>query len=94
MIDNPEKFKLVIAALEQSGRSLDMTDSVKTMPRGYNEHTKHPLAAFLRLKQLVVIQQLSMEELIDGAIVKRVAAFAKEVTPLLLHIRDRAARQP
>lgn len=88
MVEDPDAFAAVVDALAAGGHHLDEQDAVKTMPRGYAEHVEHPCARYLRLKQLVVLQDLPRETWLDGSVADRVTGFALGVAPLLTFVRS------
>lgn len=92
MLDDPDRFSAVVDELARAGHALDTSDAVKTMPRGYAEHAEHPLAPYLRLRQLVVVEQLPRSVWLDDTVADRVTGFALEVAPLLAYIRSASAR--
>ncbi|WP_380164798.1 DUF2461 domain-containing protein [Jannaschia sp. R86511] len=87
MLEEPEQFAQVVEELRAAGHELDTSDAVKTMPRGYAEHAEHPMAPYLRLKQLVVMQSLPKAAWLDDTVADRVTTFATDVAPLLAYVR-------
>ena len=83
MLEDPDRFSTVVKRLRRAGHELDTSDAVKTMPRGYAEHADHPHAAYLRLKQLVVMHPLPMQTWLDDTVANRVVSFARGIAPLL-----------
>jgi len=73
----------VIAELADGGLQLDRSEVVKTMPRGYVQHSGHPQADLLRLKQYVVTRPLAKQAWLDDNIGDEIAAFAVAIAPLL-----------
>lgn len=92
MLEDPDGFSAVVDALAASGHELDRSDAVKTMPRGYTEHADHPLAPYLRLRQLVVMQPLPKAAWLDDTAADRVVEFALGIAPLLRFVDSVAAR--
>lgn len=83
MLEHPRQFAAVVSSLAESGRKLDGSDSVKTMPRGFAEHAEHRWANAVRLKQLVVREDLPMSAWTDDTAADRVVAFAADLRALL-----------
>lgn len=92
IIEAPEPFAKVIGQLRQAGRELERGDILKTMPRGFAEHADDPWAEVIRLKQLVVMEELSMSTWLDDTVADRVVGFATDIVPLLEYIRSGGAR--
>lgn len=86
MVEHPDAFAAVVDDLAAAGLTLDRSDAVKTMPRGYAEHAEHPHAEYLRLRQLVVMEPLPRSTWLDDTIADRVTAFALGVAPLLRYV--------
>lgn len=84
-------FSEVLAQLKSSGLSLWAKDSLTSMPRGYAEHSDHRHAAVIRLKTVVVQQDLSPEGCMSPDLPDVVATFAKGATPLLTFLRGALA---
>lgn len=91
MIDHPEAFVRVKDELERNGYALDRSEVLKTMPRGFAEYADHDLADDLRLKELIVTEQLSMTACCTPDLVQRVTDFALGVAPLLVYLEDNGA---
>ncbi len=53
------------------------------MPRGYVQHSGHPQADLLRLKQYVVTRPLVKQAWLDDSVGDEIAAFAVAIAPLL-----------
>ncbi len=91
IIEEPLPFARMMKGLQRAGRDLDRSDAVKTMPRGFAEHADDPWADVIRLKQLVVMEQVPMSTFLDDSVADRVVAFATDIAPLLQFIRDNNA---
>ena len=91
MIDNPEAFTRMKKDLERNGHHLDQVEILKTMPRGFAEHADHPLADDLRLKELLVSENVSRTACCTPDLVERVADFALGIAPLLTYLEDNGA---
>jgi uncharacterized protein (TIGR02453 family) len=88
IVDDPDRWAAVVADLAAAGHSLDRSEAVKTMPRGYAHHVDHVHADDLRLKQLVVMQDMPRAAWLDDAVADHVAGFAQAVAPLLTFVRS------
>lgn len=86
MLEDPDAFLRMESELRAAGHELDRSEVVKTMPRGYAEHADHPLAEHLRLKQLIVNQELPRSCWLDDTVAERIADFAVSVVPLLAFV--------
>jgi len=83
ILDEPHRFADVVAELADQGLELDRAEVVKTMPRGYAQHSGHPQAEFLRLKQYVVALPLAKQVWLDDRVGEEITAFAVAIAPLL-----------
>ncbi|MGB7817110.1 MAG: DUF2461 domain-containing protein [Ornithinibacter sp.] len=90
IIETPGAFERVIGQLRDAGRDLDRSDAVKTMPRGFAEHADDPWADVIRLKQLVVVEELPRSAWLDDTVADRLVAFATDIAPLLQYVRAAA----
>jgi uncharacterized protein (TIGR02453 family) len=83
MIDDADGFDAMRAALSKTGRALRDDDSLTAMPRGYADHAEHRHADAIRLKSLLVAEDLPKVAFTSGSVAERVAAIAKDALPLL-----------
>jgi uncharacterized protein (TIGR02453 family) len=83
-----EAFDGVIRAVRDAGLAFSLQDSLTGMPRGYTEHADHPHAWALRLKTVVVQQDLSRKESLSADLPERLAAFALGAMPLMRFLRE------
>lgn len=90
MLEHPKQFAAVVNSLADSRRELDRSDSVKTMPRGFAEHADHRWAEAVRLKQLVVREDLPMSTWLDDTVADRVVAFTTDLSALLHFVSESA----
>lgn len=82
MVDEPERFDEVLAALAAVDADLDRERAVKTMPRGFADAADHRHADVIALTQLVAMRPLPKQAFLDDTVVDRVVAFADGVKPL------------
>ena len=83
MIADPEGFDAVRAALSTADRALRDNDSLTAMPRGYADHGDHRHADAIRLKSLMVAEDLPKVAFTSGDVADRIEAIAKDALPLL-----------
>jgi uncharacterized protein (TIGR02453 family) len=83
MIAQAEEFAAIKAGLTRAGRDLDRHDSLTAMPRGFAEHADHSHAAEIRLKSLILREDLGRRLWLSGDVVDRVEALARAAMPLL-----------
>ncbi len=69
ILDEPEAFDAVLAALGTVGMAIDEESKVKTMPRGFTAHRDHRHAEFVRCQQLVAMRPLPVAAWLDGRVV-------------------------
>ncbi len=90
MLEHPRQFATVMSSLAESGRELDRSDAVKTMPRGFAQHADHRWADIVRLKQLVVQEDLPMSTWVDDTVADRVVAFVADLSALFDFVSEKA----
>jgi uncharacterized protein (TIGR02453 family) len=83
MIARAGDFAAIKAGLAKTGRDLDRSDSLTAMPRGFAEHADHPHAAEIRLKSLILREDLGREHWLSGEVCDRVEQLARDAMPLL-----------
>ncbi|WP_420397255.1 DUF2461 domain-containing protein [Nioella sp.] len=83
MIADAKGFAEVKAALARAGRHFERTDSLTAMPKGYAEHAEHPHAEELKLKSLILREDLDRDAWLSGGVALRVEALARDAMPLL-----------
>ncbi len=71
------------AEIEKRGGALSREDSLKGMPRGYEEHDESDIADDLRLKSLLVRGDIPKSAWLDDTIGERVAEIALAIAPLI-----------
>lgn len=77
IIDKPDAFETVVDRFHALGMEFDRSKSVKTMPRGFNDHADSPHASIIQLQQLAALRPLSKQAWIkDSAIDEAVEAVA------------------
>lgn len=83
ILEEPERFKAMVARLAAHGLSFSTEDSLTNMPRGYSEHSEHELAWAIRMKHFIIHRPMKRNEWKGDGIVQMVVDFAKMTTPVL-----------
>lgn len=76
-------FARIKARLAQAGRDLDRSDGLTAMPKGFTDHADHPHAAEIRLKSLILREDLGRDLWLSGEVTGRVERLARDAMPLL-----------
>ena len=79
----PDRFQDVEKALQKARLTLNRDDTLKRLPRGFEDVPAGPIAEILKLRSLYVQRDLSEAALSRARLVKDVADFAQEALPLL-----------
>jgi len=82
MIKRADEFDGVLADLKAAGRSLDFEDQLSAMPKGFTDHSEHRHAGFVRLKSLIIRQDLPKTAWLSDDGAHRIEAFARDAMPL------------
>ncbi len=88
ILEQSERFKTIIEDLEGHGLSFSFESSLTSMPRGYSEYADHELAPFIKLKSLIVRQDVKKTDWYTDNIVRQVTLFAKHCTPMIEFFRS------
>jgi uncharacterized protein (TIGR02453 family) len=83
MAAEPKRFQSVLRALERNGVAIGRHESLKRMPRGFEDQRESPLAPYFRLGSFIVSEQLADEEVMSERLIDRAVALAKKSKPLL-----------
>lgn len=83
IIAHAEDFAAIKAGLAKAGRDLVRGDSLTAMPKGFAEHAEHPHAAEIRLKSLILREDLGRDLWLSGEVTDRVERLARDAMPLL-----------
>lgn len=83
MIERAEAFDQVLSALSAAGRRLDDSMTLSSMPKGFTEHSDHRHADVIKLKSLMVREDLPKKTWLSGEAVDRVEKLARDCMPLL-----------
>ncbi|MEM6482817.1 MAG: DUF2461 domain-containing protein [Pseudomonadota bacterium] len=83
MIEQPARFESVLKSLSDSGRAFDTSMSLSSMPKGFTEHGDHPFADYIKLKSLMVREDLPKAAWLDGSCVDILEGLARDTMELL-----------
>lgn len=83
MVERAEALDQVLSALHATGRDLDRSMSLSSMPKGFTEHAEHRHADVIKLKSLMVRQDIPKEDWLSGDVIDHVEALARDCMPLL-----------
>ncbi len=84
MIEDADNFNEVRSSLSRASRRLRDEDSLTAMPRGYADQADHRHADVIRLKSLLIAEDLPKIAFISGDVAGRIAALAQDGMPLLI----------
>ncbi|MEL6913789.1 MAG: DUF2461 domain-containing protein [Pseudomonadota bacterium] len=59
IVGNPTRFQTMLDSLAEHDLALDMSSSLTRMPKGYAAHEDHPHAAYIKLKNFLVVAPLA-----------------------------------
>jgi len=83
MLDRTQAWAGIEAGLARAGHALSREDALTRLPKGFDAPESAALAEALKLRHLIIRQNLSLDEMYDPALVERVLAFAPIGLPLL-----------
>lgn len=83
MVERPGDWDALLRTLSEAGRTLDRADALSAMPRGFEPHADGPDAEIVRLKSLIVREDLPKAAWTSGDVVGRVERLARDAMPLL-----------
>ncbi len=84
MIARTGEFAAIKAGLAQSGRDLDRSDILSSMPKGFAERADHAHSAEIRLKSLILREDFAPDIWLSGEVVDRVERLARDAMPLFM----------
>jgi len=79
----PKIFEAMVKKLASHGLALDPDDSLKRLPRGFEDVTDPGLAKAVKLKGYTVMKPLADKEVMSAGLIEHFRAFAGQVLPLL-----------
>lgn len=88
MMADSDTFAELVETLGARGYPLAVSNTLKTMPRGFKEHENHPLSDYLKLKGYTVRADQPKEVWLNGDIVERLVALAELLGPLNAWVRN------
>jgi len=88
MIEDSSEFSGLLDALSDSELELDRSHSTKVMPRGFADYASHPHADFVKLKNLIVRNELTSDQWTQEGIVEDVVDFVRRALPLLRYLHS------
>ena len=91
MIAKSERFDAVRAALGKRSRRFADGNSLTAMPRGFEDYGEHRHADAIRLKSLLISEDLPKSAFISGDVGARVERLARDAMPFLVWGREIAA---
>jgi len=79
----PDAFLAAMEELADSGLTLDRTDSLTRMPRGFEDMAGTPVAEYLRMRNYVVERRMTARDVGSDKLIATLADFAESAKPLL-----------
>jgi len=76
IVGNPKRFSAMLDSLAQHDLSLEMGSSLTRMPKGYDQYADHEHAAFIKLKNFLVMQPLTKSDWTSGEVVDKATHLA------------------
>jgi uncharacterized protein (TIGR02453 family) len=84
MAAHPKDFERMLKALERNGFALsESEESLKRMPRGFEQHAGSPIAKYFRTQSFMASETLSDDDVCDRSLIDRLVSAAKRAKPLL-----------
>lgn len=83
MVERPDEFLDLMAALETKGLKLQSEEYLKRMPQGFEQYAESPVAPYLKYKAYWVERTFKDEELGDPSFTDSVLQFMHDTLPLL-----------
>ena len=83
MVERRGDWDALLRTLSEVDRTLVRADALSAMPRGFEPHAGHPHAEIIRLKSLIVREDLPKAAWTTGDVADRIERLARDVMPLL-----------
>ncbi|MEO0894360.1 MAG: DUF2461 domain-containing protein [Pseudomonadota bacterium] len=83
MLERADMFDKVLSSLHATGRELDRSMSLSSMPKGFTDHAEHRHADAIKLKSLMVRQDIPKDDWLSGDVIDHIDALARDCMPLL-----------
>ena len=87
VVERSDEWDAVLDGLRAAGRALDAGNSLSSMPRGYAEHAGHRHAESIKLKSLLLREDLTEADWTSGDVVDVAERLARDAMPLLRFAR-------
>ena len=88
ILEVPQQFAQVLAALDAAGLSLSEDEKLKSMPQGYKEYAEHEYADYLKLKSFVTKTALPKSVWFSDDLVTGIVSYVNSCQPLLEFCKD------
>ncbi len=83
ILKEPDRFKAMLTGLKRRKLTLSNEHSLTAMPRGFEAHSDHPLADYIRYKSFVVMVPLTRTDWISGKVVDKAAKLGRDAADLI-----------
>lgn len=83
ILNRPDEFRGMVAALKRNGLELGSEDAMKRMPRGFEQVPDADLAAAARNRHFIVRHAIDPASIHDAALVGELVDFTRRARPLL-----------
>ena len=83
MVENPQHFSDMLHALADKGLSVQSDESLKRMPRGYEDHAGSELEVYFKYKGYTTSREFKDADFQDRSLITHVANMMEAVYPLL-----------
>ncbi len=81
--DYPDRYRAVRDGLSDAGLPLDPDETLKRLPRGFEDVTEPDLAVAVKLKEYIVVTPVERAEVMEPDLLDKLAAFSHQAMPLL-----------
>jgi uncharacterized protein (TIGR02453 family) len=88
MIEDEPGFSELLASLGDKGLQFDRSEATTMMPRGFADYSRHAHSDFIKLKNLIVRQEVPVKIWAGEKIVSTVVNFVHSTSPLLSFLRN------
>lgn len=86
MARDPKGFESMVRMLERGKLQLsEHENALKRMPRGFESFAESAIAKYFRFRSFITSETLSDDDVMDSALIERVASLAKRAKPLLVY---------
>lgn len=84
IIEEAKTFRALTRKVTKAGYTFSEIEPLKSMPRGYSQYAEHEHAGFLKMKSLIVSQDLTKQAWKDGSVVKELVKLHRTTVDLML----------